>query len=73
MEQNKDVGPISTIMRLVTQKDGDLFTYFDIIDQSEDEIISSSLKKIPIDNHTEANRRLIGGHLPLDYKFGFAP
>ena len=32
IEQNKYVGPISTIMRLVTQKDGDLSTYFDIND-----------------------------------------
>ena len=32
IEQNKVVGPISTIMRLNTQKDGDLSTYFDIND-----------------------------------------
>ena len=72
IEQNKNVGPISTIMRIVTQNDGDLSTYFDVIDKREDEIISSSLKKILIDNHTEANRGLIGGHLPLEYIFGFA-
>ena len=59
-------------MRLVTQKDGDLSTKFDEIDESEDEINSSSLKKILIDNHTEANRGLIGGHPPLEYIFGFA-
>ena len=72
IEQNKYVGPISTIMRLVTQKDGDLSTYFVIIDESEDEINNSSLKKILIDNHTEANRGLIRGHLPLELIFGFA-
>ena len=72
IEQNKYVGPISTIMRLVTQKDGDLSTYFDIIDESEGEINNSSLKKILIDNHTEANRGLIRGYLPLQYIFGFA-
>ena len=71
IEQNKYVGPISTIMRLVTQKDGDLSTYFDIIDESEDEINISSLRKILMDNHTEANRGLIRGHLPLEYIFGF--
>ena len=59
IEQNKYVGPISTIMRLVTEKDGDLSTYFDIINESEDEINNSSLKKILINNHTEANRGLI--------------
>ena len=42
-EQNKFVGPISTIMRLVTQKDGDLSTYFDIIDESEGDINISSV------------------------------
>ena len=71
IEQNKYVGPVSTIMRLVTQKDGDLSTYFDIIDESEDGINNSSLKQILIDNHTEANRGLIRGHLPLEYIFGF--
>ena len=71
IEQNK-YGPISTIMRLVTQQDGDLSTYFDIIDESEDEINNSSLEKILIDNHTEANRGLIRGHLPLEFIFGFA-
>ena len=72
IEQKKYVGPISTIMRLVTQKDGDLSTYFDIIDESEDKINNSSLKKILIDNHTAANRGLIRGLLPLEYIFGFA-
>ena len=72
IEQNKYVGPISTIMRLVTQKDGDLSTYFDIIDESENGINNSSLKQILINNHTEANRGLIRGHLPLEHIFGFA-
>ena len=72
IEQNIYVGAISTIMGLVTQKDGDLSTYFDIIGESEDEINSSSLKRILIDNHIEANRGLIRSHLPLEYIFGFA-
>ena len=71
IEQNKYVGPISTIMRLVTQKDADLSTYFDIIDESEDGINNSSLKQNLIDNHTEANRGPIRGHLLLEYIFGF--
>ena len=70
-EQNKYVGPISTIMRLVTQKEGDLSTYFDIIDESEDEINITSLRQILINNHTEASRGLIRGQLPLEYIFGF--
>ena len=72
IEQIKYVGPISTVMRLVTQKDGDLSTFFDIIDESEDGINISSLKKILIDNHTEAKRGVIRGHLPLKYMYGFA-
>ena len=36
------------------------------------EINISSLKKILINNHTEANRGLIRGHLPLQYLFSFA-
>ena len=72
IEQNKYVGPISTIMRLVTEKDGDLSTYFDIINESEGGINDSTLKKILINNHTEANRGLIRGHLPLEYISGFA-
>ena len=71
IEQNKYVGPISTIMRLVTQKDGDLSTYFDIIDESEDGINNSSIKQILIDNYTEANRGLIQGRLPLESIYGF--
>ena len=72
IEQNNYVGPISTIMRLVTQKDGDMSTYVDILDENELGINNSSLKKILINNHTEANRGLIRGHLPLKYIFGFA-
>ena len=72
IEQNKYVDPISTIMRLITEKGGDLYSYFDIIDESENGINNSSLKQILINNHTQANRGLIRGHLPLEYIFGFA-
>ena len=59
-------------MRLVTQKDGDLSTYFDNIDESENSINDLSLKQILINNHTEANRCLKKGHLLLEYIIGFA-
>ena len=59
-------------MRIVTQKDGDLSTYFDIIDESEAGIDNLSLKQILINNHTADNRSNIRGHLPLEYIFGFA-
>ena len=53
-------------MRLVTQKDGDLSSYFDIIDQSEDGIDNSSIKQVLINNHTADNRGVIRGRLPLE-------
>ena len=71
IEQNKYVGRISTILRLVTEKDGDLSTYFDISDENENEINHSSFKKVLIGNHTEANGGLFRGHLPVEYIFGF--
>ena len=59
-------------MSLVTQKDVDLSTYFDIIDESENVFNDSSLKRILVKNHTEANKGLIRGHLPLEYIIAFA-
>ena len=70
IEQNKFVWHISTILRLVTQKDGDILTYFDIIDKSKVGIEKSSLKQIPINNHSDDNRGIITGHLTLEYSFG---
>ena len=43
IEQNTFIGPLSTLMRFLTHRDGDLSTYFDIIDESQDGIIKSSL------------------------------
>ena len=58
-------------MRLVTENDGDLSTYFDIIDETEAGIDDSSLKQILINNHTDANNGVIRGHLRLENIFGF--
>ena len=70
--EQKNVGLNSIIMRLVTEKEGDLPTYFDIIDESGNGNKNSSIKQIPIDNHTETNKGVIRGHLPLEQIFGFA-
>ena len=70
IEQNKVVGPVSTIMRLVPLKDGDLTTYFDKIDETENGIDKSSLKQKLNNKHTEANRGIIRGNLTLEYIFG---
>ena len=45
IEHKKNLGHVSTIMRLLTQKDGDLSSYFDKIDQTEAEINNTTLKK----------------------------
>ena len=58
-------------MKFVTQRDGDLSTYFDKVHESEAGIKISSLKQILINSHTEHNRGLIRGHLPLEHIFGF--
>ena len=70
IEQNKYVGPISTIMRVLTGKDGDLMSCFDKI--NEEAIDDTSLKQILITNHAvEANKGKIVGQLPLEHIFGF--
>ena len=70
IEQYKIVRSVPTILRLVTQKDGELSSSFDIIDESEAGIDNSSLEEILINNHTEANGGIIRGHLSLEYIFG---
>ena len=44
-------------MRLSTQKDGDLSSYFDKIDATEAGIGDSSLKKMLIDSHTNEDNK----------------
>ena len=58
-------------MRFSTHKDSDLSTYFCIIDESEGGISNSSFEQKPHKSHTEGNRGLIGGHLPLENNFDF--
>ena len=70
IELNKFIGPTSTIMRVLTSKDGDLSSAFDKI--NENNINDTSLKEILIDNHTlQANKGKIVGQLPLEHIFGF--
>ena len=59
-------------MRLLTQKDGDLSSYFDKIDEREAGITNSSLKHLLNDSHTnDDNKGKIGANLPLEHVFGF--
>ena len=72
LDQNKYVGRVSTSMRLLTNKHGDLLTYFDKIDESRNGIKDSSLNKIPIDKHQKvADRGKAEGQLPYKQIFGF--
>ena len=67
----KYVGQVSTIMRLLTSKDGDLSSYFD---KNGESVIDDKnpLKQILINNHAvEANKGRIKGHLALEHIFGF--
>ena len=59
-------------MRLLTQKEGDLSSYFDKIDETEAGINNSTLKHLLIDRHTnDDNKSKIRANLPLEHIFGF--
>ena len=70
IEINKYPGPTSTMMRVLTSKDGDIISYFDKI--NEPNINDTTLKQRLINNHTvAANKGKITGQLPLEHIFGF--
>ena len=72
LENIKFLGQVSTIMRALTSKDGDLFSHFDDIDETQAGSNNISLKQMLVNNHTvEANRGKIKGQLLLEYIFGF--
>ena len=57
-------------MRFLTQKDGDLSSYFDKIDERQTGITDSTLKHMLIDSHTnEDNKGRIRANLPLEHIF----
>ena len=71
IEVNKYVGPVSTIMRLITSKEGDLSSYFD---KNGESVLDNdnTLKQILINNHAqEANKGRVKGQLALEHIFGF--
>ena len=74
---NKYVGQVSTIMRVLFSKDSDLLSQFDNINEGngDTDFDSTSLKKMPIDNHDivgqEVNKGKIKGQLALENFFGF--
>ena len=71
IEHNKYVGPVGTIMRLLTSKDGDLSSYFD---KNGESVLDNDnlLKQILINNHAlEVNKGKVKGQLALEHIFRF--
>ena len=71
LEDIKDVGQVSTIIRLLTSKDNDLSSFFD---KNGEAVMNDDnpLKQILINNHAEeADKGKIKGHLHLEHIFGF--
>ena len=60
-------------MRVLTNKDSDLLSQFDNINENngDADFKSTSLKKLLINNHVLANKGKIKGQLPLENIFGF--
>ena len=77
LEHNKYCGQVSTIMRVLFSKDGDLLSQFDNINEgnTDNDFDSTSLKKMLINYHDvagqEVNKGKIKGLLPLEHIFGF--
>ena len=82
IEINKFCGQVSTIMRVISNKDGDLVSDFDNINENDIPILekladlptqirdSPHHKKL-INNHTDANKGKTKGYLYLEDFFGF--
>ena len=82
IEINKFCGQVSTIMRAISKKDGDLLSQFDNINENDipvlerladlpPQIRDSPHQKMLINNHTDANKGKIKGYLYLEDIFGF--
>ena len=70
IEHNKYVGQISTIMRALPSKDGNLMSDFYKIGEIHAQIKNTSLKPLLVNNHDRAaNKRKIEGHAPLQRFF----
>ena len=82
IEINKFCGQVSTIMRSISNKDGDLLSQFDKINENDipvlerladlpPQITDSPHQKMLINNHTDPNKGKIKGYLYLEDIFGF--
>ena len=82
IEINKFCGQVSTIMRVISNKDGDSLSLFDNINENDIPILerlaelllqirSTPHRKTLIDYHNDANKGKIKGYLYLEDVFGF--
>ena len=82
IEINKFCGQISTIMRAISNKDGDLLSQFDNINENDIPVLNrladlpvqirdTPHQKMLINNHTDANKGKIKRYLYLEDIFGF--
>ena len=82
IEINKFCGEVSTIMRVISNKDGDLLSQFHNINENDIPILErianlppqirdTPHQKMLINNHTDANKGKIKGYLYLEDIFGF--
>ena len=82
IEINKFFGQISTIMKAISNKDGDILSQFDNINENDIPILESladlpvhirdtTHQKMLINNHTDANKGKIKGYFYLEDVFGF--
>ena len=82
VENNKFCGQVSTIMRAISKKDGDLLSQFDNINENDIPVLKrladlpvqirdTPHQKMLINNHTDANKGKIKVYLYLEDFFGF--
>ena len=82
IETNKFCGQVSAIMRVISNKNGDLKSQFDNINENDIPILERlddlpvQIRDTPhqimlINNHTDANKGKIKGYLHLEDIFGF--
>ena len=82
IEINKFCRQISTIMRAISNKDGDLLSQFDNINENDIPVLNrladlpvqirdTPHQKMLINNHTDANKGKMKGYLYLEDIFGF--
>ena len=72
IKHNKHLVPVSTILRFLTEKDGDQSSYFEKIDATEASFANSTLKHLLIDSHSnDDNTGNIRANLTIEHIFGF--